>query len=649
MAFNFDSQIDVGGRPAWRFVNETGSGYLESNPMRAAQMGAPVPGLTKPQAPPVPDPRLALAPGEDMTGAAMAQTAGPYQVQGAPPEAPPQVSDVEIKNQIMAEAAARQAAASGGQPGAMPVSDVQRREPSEREQALRVALNNEVPLGGLPQQSSGMVYSAPVQEGYVNQGRKVSGPDEERIDQRRQAIGEIQDAKIDFAKRQMERDLYQADAERAGAATEATLRQIEMAEAEAEKAQLERYYKDGWDSINRDAQEASKASADPNRFLNNKGFGGKLMAAVMIGIGEYGSRMSGGGPNLAHTIIQNAIDKDIQQQRDEIAANKEAVGERRNAFARELADGKDPKFAEAKLKYLANLHAEAVARESAAAARDPRIRAAFEQTALSSAEEAQKLYLELDKLQQIEATQKWQQGRSGGWREMTAAERAKDAQARAAEAEANDKVRNIYSRNMGLPAEMDTDAVAAANKSAAVSQAQSGSGQETQQYQRALQVAGVPEAEKQLDNLKQMESLMEQQKLDEIPTPQSRNVAARAIKGAADFVGGAGAGMSLLGYSDAERELVSRQQEIDNAVRKETFGAALSEFDKGEFAAQAVDTNKLSGIKRRIAQLQRGIDATKAAIAGGYNPGAVQTYEKRAEQYRPENQPKYETLELESP
>lgn len=466
MAFNFDSQIDVGGRPAWRFVNETGSGYLESNPMRAAQMGAPVPGLTAaapnaaqlaPAPPPVPgmepmasvrsqvrqrelENRAPVANDATSTGGSVRSQVRQNEVQQAAESRARAAEIPEVPGGRIPTADEQQAAVAAfrgqGAPQVTPVSDA---GPSLRDQAVSAAINESQPL----LTSGGVKYVAGQEEGFIPESRKVSGPDEGRLDQRRQAIGEIQDAKIDFAKRQMERDLYQADAERAGAATEATLRQIEMAEAEAEKAQLERYYKDGWDAINRDAQEASKASADPNRFLNNKGFGGKLMAAVMIGIGEYGSRMSGGGPNLAHTIIQNAIDKDIQQQRDEIAANKEAVGERRNAFARELADGKDPKFAEAKLKYLANLHAEAVSREAAASARDPKIRAAFEQTALTSAEEAQKQYLELDKLQQIEATEKFQRGRRGGYVAMTAEERL-------AEMRANQGIRDIYRTEAGM-------------------------------------------------------------------------------------------------------------------------------------------------------------------------------------------------------
>jgi hypothetical protein len=466
MAFNFDSQLDIGGRPAWRFVNESGQGYLEPDPRKAAQMGAPIPGLTAASAnaaqlapmPPKPPDLQELAQGSVRSQVRQGELAG------RPREANDATSTGSVRSQTRQGELARrdqanaQAAIVPEVPGGrIPTADEQQQavaayrggsnmsatpvsnEMSPRVQAVGSAINELPPL--LP--SGGMKYVAGQTEGFTPESRKISGPDEDRLNERRAAFGDLEEQRLRVAQTQAERDILQADAERAGAARDATLREIEIAEAEAEKATLDRYYKDGWDSINRDAQEASKASADPDRFLKNKGFGGKLMAAVMIGIGEYGSRMSGGGQNLAHTIIQNAIDKDIEAQREEIAASKDAVGERRNAFARELADGKDPKFAEAKIKYLANLHAQSVAQEAAAAAKDPQIRSAFENTALAIQQDTQNAYLELDKLQKIEATEKFQRGRAGGFTAMTAQERLSEMQA-------NQGIRDILRTESGM-------------------------------------------------------------------------------------------------------------------------------------------------------------------------------------------------------
>jgi hypothetical protein len=90
------------------------------------------------------------------------------------------------------------------------------------------------------------------------------------------------------------------------------------------------------------------------------------------------------------------------------------VAQGKNAFARMLADGKDPEFARAALKMQQTKYQEAVAREAAAAATSPLARQQFENLALQRGEEALKFRAELESKVNTESSQKFVPEKRGG-------------------------------------------------------------------------------------------------------------------------------------------------------------------------------------------------------------------------------------------
>lgn len=81
-------------------------------------------------------------------------------------------------------------------------------------------------------------------------------------------------------------------------------------------------------------------AVDPNRFWKEKGTGTQILAALMMGLGEFASQMTG-GPNTAKTIIDTAIQRDIDQQLMDIERGDLEVEDAENAVGmayRQLGD-----------------------------------------------------------------------------------------------------------------------------------------------------------------------------------------------------------------------------------------------------------------------------------------------------------------------
>jgi hypothetical protein len=58
----------------------------------------------------------------------------------------------------------------------------------------------------------------------------------------------------------------------------------------------------------------ASAEIDPNKFWHDRGAGAHALGAIAIGLGELGSRLSGGGRNTALDIIESGINQEIQAQ-----------------------------------------------------------------------------------------------------------------------------------------------------------------------------------------------------------------------------------------------------------------------------------------------------------------------------------------------
>jgi len=79
-------------------------------------------------------------------------------------------------------------------------------------------------------------------------------------------------------------------------------------------------------------QKISSQEVDPDRLYEEKGVGGRIASALAVGLGAIGSAMTG-GPNIALQIVQDAIDRDIEAQRENIGRGERDVERQRGAIA----------------------------------------------------------------------------------------------------------------------------------------------------------------------------------------------------------------------------------------------------------------------------------------------------------------------------
>ena len=120
--------------------------------------------------------------------------------------------------------------------------------------------------------------------------------------------------------------------EKARIETENVNRQI-RAEAK-EKAQLD---------IDEAVNEVVNFKIDPKRFY--KGTGSAIASAIAVALGEFGSKLAG-GPNTALSIINRAVDRDIDAQKAELQNLKYGASAAGNAYKRLLDRHGDSEKAE---------------------------------------------------------------------------------------------------------------------------------------------------------------------------------------------------------------------------------------------------------------------------------------------------------------
>lgn len=120
--------------------------------------------------------------------------------------------------------------------------------------------------------------------------------------------------------------------EKARIETENVNRQI-RAEAK-EKAQLD---------IDEAVGEVVNFKIDPKRFY--KGTGSAIASAIAVALGEFGSKLAG-GPNTALSIINRAVDRDIDVQKTELQNLKYGASAAGNAYKRLLDRHGDAEKAE---------------------------------------------------------------------------------------------------------------------------------------------------------------------------------------------------------------------------------------------------------------------------------------------------------------
>lgn len=80
-----------------------------------------------------------------------------------------------------------------------------------------------------------------------------------------------------------------------------------------------------------DKQQDVLSEIDPNRFWANKSTGSKIVGALAIALGEVGRSLTGGQSNSALSIINDAIDRDINAQK---VNNEQKLALKQNALKR---------------------------------------------------------------------------------------------------------------------------------------------------------------------------------------------------------------------------------------------------------------------------------------------------------------------------
>jgi hypothetical protein len=160
--------------------------------------------------------------------------------------------------------------------------------------------------------------------------------------------------------------------------------------------------------------EATSATVDQERFFKNKP-GGRFLAAVMIGLGEFARGLREDSTNGALDIINASIDKDIQEQKDEIASKKDAVSLKMNAYARELADGADPRLAEEKLRFAQEKVAQTDLLRSSAMARNAEAKAAFDAASAKLGQQSLDRRIAIEGMEKVKVDQDYQTARAGGF------------------------------------------------------------------------------------------------------------------------------------------------------------------------------------------------------------------------------------------
>jgi hypothetical protein len=152
------------------------------------------------------------------------------------------------------------------------------------------------------------------------------------LDAERQMLGEATDQQAEAIRRQAEvaaqtnsqiAQIHAQEAENA-LATEARVREVQ-AEGQAESDRI-------MGQIDELRESISSFEVDPDRIWKEKGTGAKVVAAIGAALGAMGSALTG-GPNAALSIIENAIDRDVQAQRDELGKRMRGMDDLRGSLA----------------------------------------------------------------------------------------------------------------------------------------------------------------------------------------------------------------------------------------------------------------------------------------------------------------------------
>lgn len=181
--------------------------------------------------------------------------------------------------------------------------------------------------------------------GWVAASKKEKGDPETLADLRERSV-RLLDSQVETAF--AERDLKQTQLEQRRADLELTQQRnlAEQNQLRIEAEQKEKAKRIKLSQLDQEALDLTSRKTDPNRWYHNAGPGGVILAALARAAGTLG-----GTDDPGH-LIDSFIQADIAQQEEEYRSASDRLDMKRNAFAREMADGADPELARTKIALL---------------------------------------------------------------------------------------------------------------------------------------------------------------------------------------------------------------------------------------------------------------------------------------------------------
>lgn len=467
-------------------------------------------------------------------------------------------------------------------------------------------------------------YVAGQQAGWVDKTATRKGPQGER-NALAGSIQELAKSRYETATERAKAEAAMLQRDQAAAVAQQGALQEEIQQQQARVADLQAYKDKRVAELDQKAQEVKSQAVDPKRWFRDASPGVTLLSILSLGLGEFGASLTG-RQNTAMQMINSYVDADIAQQQAQIDASKEAFSAEQNAFARELAEGKDPEVAKLELKVLQReyLASQLQQRDTqdALALLGVNTQDVYNQIQQQNIEDM----LKLNDHYTVQYNQQYQQGRRGGVVEKTPEERLREAQALAA---------------LGyMAAGQSPDAGTRLAERKLAQQETGGVGSEVAKdvaaYNKELQSSNIPATEAQITDMYSILDTMEREGIGEIPTPETRNVASRAFRSAEQSL--RGERPSVLD-SEAEVQLLGQFAELRNKAKNMLYGAAVSEQENKGFLEQLRGVNTVAGMRRWIQQVERAAKAKKSAIAAGHSPQAVKIYEERNAAYQRRSDP----------
>lgn len=295
----------------------------------------------------------------------LTQQYGPPAVPPAEEFAPP-TAEEQARYGVSPEQAQRLANANAGaaatpgqsvaapvlEPGWTPEKDTKRREEGKQRAALEAA-NPQGPTGsdGFPTYKD--LSGAPGSSGGSG-GAQVMPM--QRIAAHWQPGTRSYSAQYGFNPDELKEGQYHRDAA-AGQGMLAADKQLEAAQMQADAdvayaqrheraneiaaARLARVQQERADYVLREREKmeemAQAANAKVDVDLAQGPAGAQIMSAIMVGLGQFGASLTG-GPNTAHQIVQAGIDRRIAAQQSNIRNAQDALKQRGNLYAQNLAE-----------------------------------------------------------------------------------------------------------------------------------------------------------------------------------------------------------------------------------------------------------------------------------------------------------------------